>query len=174
VVAVVAATAVLVQQPSASARSLDATGALSGTEAECLDAGEVQLLALINSYRTDHGLAALAPSRRLDVSAYRHSEDQATNRYFGVASPDGSSPAERAHDQGYPSAFVGENVSAGRPAVRAVFRSWRADSSSNANLLRPEYRAIGLGHLSQPGSQWFTYWTADFGDIADGGPTCGG
>jgi uncharacterized protein YkwD len=69
---------------------------------------------------------------------------------------------------------VGENVSAARTAARAVFGSWRADSSSNANLLRPGYRAIGLGHLSQPGSQWVTYWTADFGDIADGGPNCGG
>jgi uncharacterized protein YkwD len=101
VAASLAASAVLVQQPPASARSLDAAGAPSGTEAECLDAGEVQLLALINSYRTAHGLAALAPSRRLDVSAYRHSEDQADNRYFGVARPDGGgSPADRAREQG--------------------------------------------------------------------------
>lgn len=166
-------TTVLARQ--APARAVDAPHLLpANPDAECLDAGEVQLLALVNSARIARGLAALVPSRRLDVSAYQHSEDEATNRYFGVAGPDGSSPAERARDLGYPSAFVGEDVSAGRSAAPAVFDSWRADSSANDNLLRPEYRAIGLGRLSRLGSRWGTYWTADFGDVADGGPPCGG
>jgi LPXTG-motif cell wall-anchored protein len=132
---------------------------------------EQRLLELIKGYRQENGVGPLVPSEVLSTSAQRHSEDMATHGFLSHSTkessyyPSGSSPADRAAREGYPTnVYTAENIALGQQTAEEVFEDWRGASEHNAAMLGEQYTAAGIGHAG-------SYWTADFGSVADTPPS---
>ncbi|MBA3474329.1 MAG: LPXTG cell wall anchor domain-containing protein [Rubrobacter sp.] len=128
---------------------------------------EQRLLELINGYRQENGVGPLVSSGVLSTSAQRHSEDMAAHDFFSHSTressyyPGGSSPADRAAREGYPTnVYTAENIALGQQTAEEVFEDWRGSPEHNAAMLGEQYTAAGIGHVD-------SYWTADFGSVAD-------
>jgi hypothetical protein len=75
--------------------------------------------------------------------------------------PSGSSPADRAAREGYPiDVYTAENIARGQLTAEEVFEDWRGLPEHDAAMLGEQYTAAGIGHVD-------SYWTADFGSVAD-------
>jgi|GEM_PF-2087373 len=149
----------------------------------CLDANDQAFLKLINDYRIANQLSPLTPSPTLGTAAQLHSQDMAVNDYSSHTGLDGSSPADRMNRAGYPTSQAGswgENIYWGSGSLgtpQSAFNWWRNSPGHNANMLNPNFRAIGIGwyHSDTYGK---THWTNTFGGRVDatavncgGGPT---
>jgi hypothetical protein len=123
------------------------------------------LIALINAYRASNGLQAVSANGALTAAAVWMAGDMAAKNYIGHVSSDGRSPTQRMSAFGYPapSMYTGEDLGAGYATAGAVLAGWQASPAHNAVLLNPNYNAIGVGLVSNPGSTYDWYWAADFG-----------
>jgi hypothetical protein len=136
-------------------------------QAQAAGAEEQLLLELINGYRQENGVGPLVPSGVLSTSATRHSEDMAAHGFFSHSTgessyyPSGSSPADRTTREGYPAnGYTAENIARGQQTAEEVFEDWRSSPEHNTTMLGEQYTAAGIGHVG-------SYWTADFGSVAD-------
>lgn len=136
-------------------------------QARAAETEEQRLLELINGYRQENGIGPLVPSGTLSTSAGRHSEDMSSHDFFSHSTkessyyPGGSSPAERAAQEGYPTnVYMGENIALGQQTAEEVFEAWRNSPVHDDAMLGEQYTAAGIGHVG-------SYWTADFGSVAD-------
>jgi uncharacterized protein YkwD len=146
----------------------DAAGA-----AACVDGEELAFLTLINDYRAANGVGPLTLSPTLSAAAKAHSQDMATKNYFDHTGLDGSTPEQRMTAAGYTGAnATGENIFAGDEKASGAFASWQNSPPHNANMLSPNFTAIGIGRAFEAGSQFGWYWTTTFGDKVDA--ACGG
>jgi uncharacterized protein YkwD len=80
---------------------------------------------------------------------------------------DGREPWDRACDACYDggcfmNAMVGENLAAGNPEGGLTFEQWKGSPGHNANMLRPEFRVIGIGRVLSD-DPYRAYWTTVFG-----------
>jgi uncharacterized protein YkwD len=134
-----------------------------------IDGEEQEFLRLINDYRGQNGLAALALSDSLASSAAWKSQNMATEGYFAHDdTPIGRTWDQRLRDCGYTyNTWLGENIAAGNGTAAATFQQWRNSSGHNANMLNANYNAIGIGRAYVAGSPYGWYWTTDFGGVAD-------
>lgn len=103
--------------------------------------------------------APLAWSDRLFSAAARHSSDMAVNNYFSHTGLDGRSAAQRIAAEGYAWSWVGENIAAGQSSVSVVMGGWLASPGHCANIMRAEYREVGVSCVQQSGSTYGRYWT---------------
>ncbi|MCS7294157.1 MAG: CAP domain-containing protein [Chloroflexota bacterium] len=135
------------------------------TSRDALDAGELQMLALVNGARQQAGLPALQPSASLNRAAAWMSEDisRTITRTGTLSHTDslGRSPSQRARDCGYPGS-AGENLARGSTSPEAVFSAWMQSPGHRANILGSFYVVIGIGHYQG-------IWTLDFGTVNDAG-----
>lgn len=132
------------------------------------DDEELAFLAQINNYRAQNGLPALTLSGTISNAAEGHSYDMAVRNYFSHTSQDGRSYVDRIRAAGYGyNTWLGENIAAGYTTSDSVFNAWRNSPGHNANMLKAEYRAIGIGRYYQAGSTYGWYWTTDFGGVAE-------
>ena len=113
------------------------------------------LLCLLNARRTEAGLRPLDVSPVLGRAARAHSEDMGARRFFAHDTPDGVEPAARIAAAGYPrtGVTVGENLAwgeetAGSPAE--IVEGWMDSPGHRANILRREFREIGIGLAYEP------------------------
>ena len=141
---------------------------------EDLASAETATLCLINAERRSQALVPLRVDPRLRAAAVDHSEDMVEQGFYAHTSPDGSGTAERIARAGYvpsPGGITGENLAIGEeqhamPA--AIVASWMASPGHRENILRPEFREIGIGisaepaERSPPDADGATY-TTDFG-----------
>jgi uncharacterized protein YkwD len=106
-------------------------------------------LCLLNAERSRRDLPPLRPERDLAKAARRHAADMAEHDYFAHESPEGSEPADRIFAAGYTrQATVGENLAwgeehEGTPA--RIVDGWMHSEGHKANILRPNFREIGIG-----------------------------
>lgn len=134
----------------------------------CLEDEEAAFLVLINDYRTANDLAPLVASHDLGAAAEHHSDDMADQDYFSHTGKNGSSPKDRMVDHGYTfDTFWGENISAGRITAQDAFDKWKASPGHNANMLSPNFVAIGIDRAQNPDAEFEFYWTNVFGGVAD-------
>jgi len=140
----------------------------SGSEA--LDVEESAFLSLINNYRAQAGLPALAASPTLNRAAAWLANDLGQERYFSHYDSLGRSPSARALDCGY-SSGAAENIAAGTYADAAgdAFTMWRNSSGHNANMLGQGHRVIGIARAYVSGSPYGWYWVTNFGAADDSG-----
>jgi uncharacterized protein YkwD len=143
-----------------------ATGQASTTSIKAgADQGiEQGMIALVNSYRAQHGLAPLTANTALMRAARAHSRDMVENNYFDHTSLDGEQFSRRLIRFGYrwqsAGEAIGEASGLGSPSAAAdrAVTMWRESPPHNRILLTPGYRAIGIG----------AWCTGDSG----GGATC--
>jgi uncharacterized protein YkwD len=139
-----------------------------------LDADEQAFLGIINNYRAQNGLGALAGCTSLHRAAQGHSEDMRDNDYFSHDGLNGSEPWDRACDACYelgcgPSTAMGENIAAGQPDAASVFDAWKNSPGHNANMLGSDFTMIGIGKATG-GGEYGVYWTNVFGGATE--PSC--
>lgn len=91
----------------------------------------------------DHSLAS---------TAYKHSLDMQTRKYFSHQTPEGLSPGDRLKAAGYNYASFGENIAVGHPDEAAVIRAWLKSEGHCRNIMGKNFTAIGVG-------QEKSYWT---------------
>jgi uncharacterized protein YkwD len=147
---------------------------------------ELTFVWLLNDYRVAHGLQPLLLSDALCLSADRHSSDMGTYRFFshrtgwddatkdaipGLGSdwfPKGYWPWDRMRHSGYDFyTSMGENIAAGYLTAQSVFNGFKASPGHNQLMLSSSYRAVGVSLVKLEGSQYYTYWTVDFGGYVD-------
>ncbi len=138
-----------------------------------LRALEPQVLAAINEFRREHGLAPLRLSRPLTLAAAEHSLSMAAHGYFEHSSLDGS-PFWKRVVALYPRRgrrwSVGENLAWASPGMsaRQALALWLASPPHRETLLSPAWREIGLAAVRALAGGVYqgrivTILTADFG-----------
>lgn len=130
-----------------------------------IDAFEAEVLALVNTERSNAGLSALAFDARLQASAEAHSFDMATNNCYGHNSCDGTDWRTRVGSN-YTGGGFGENIAAGYDTPQAVVAGWMNSTGHKANILNANYLGMGIGYSYQAGTTYGHYWTQDFGTLA--------
>ncbi len=131
------------------------------------------VLCLHNRERGARGLPLLRESGKLRRAAAGHSGDMVASSYFAHESPSGADMADRilgtgyARDQGW---SLGENIAWGTGSLATaveIQRAWMDSPGHKANILRRQFREIGIGvavgaPVDAGGLDGATY-TADFG-----------
>jgi uncharacterized protein YkwD len=150
-------------------------GATSQAPASAMASLEQGVLANINSFRRDHGLAPLRLSAKLTAAARSHSTEMAERGYFSHDSANGSS-FDRRISRYYPLKgarywSVGENLLWSSPSVDSTgaLTMWVNSPEHRKILLTGRWREVGLSavHVATApgayGGREVTIVTADFG-----------
>lgn len=142
-----------------------ATGATSNcdTSTGAQDPSEQAVFDLINTYRTQNGLAALKVSPTLSRAAAWMTSDMVQNNYFDHYDHSGRSPFQRVVDCGYGSRGAGEILAMSGSGATAV-QMWKGSAGHNAIMLGANWKVMGVGHTG-------SYWAVDFGSLDDSGQT---
>lgn len=133
-----------------------------------LDTEELAFLQLINDYRAQNGAGPLQASVTLTNASKWMSADIGAKNYFSHTDSLGRDPFARMAAFGYTyNTFKGENIAAGNATAQATFTQWKNSPDHNQNMLNPNFKAIGIGRVSTPGSTYNWYWTTKFGGFVD-------
>jgi Cysteine-rich secretory protein family len=128
---------------------------------------ESEVIELVNAEREARDLRPLSYNQELTVAARRHSQDMGDRNYFDHTAPDGTPDGipfyERITAAGYNYQTCGENIAAGYATPEAVVDGWMNSDGHRDNILDPDYCDIGVGYAAVDGSQYYHYWTQDFG-----------
>jgi uncharacterized protein YkwD len=148
--------------------SQEATTTSIPAENACADPEELALLALINDYRAQNGLAPLVLGPALTAAADAHSQDMATNNFAGDIGSDGLGWLERATEAGYPAPESSARVwFVGNESAASAFDFWKNSPAQNESLLDPSFVAVGIARANNPESEFQWYWTTTFGPVAE-------
>ena len=103
------------------------------------------LVDLTNTERNDVTLVTLTRSEVLDRAATLKANDMAEKEYFAHDSPDGHSPWYYFEQVGYKYAYAGENLAVNFSDSDEVVDAWMNSPGHRANIMKAEYREIGIG-----------------------------
>lgn len=110
---------------------------------------ESQMIYLINTLRSSHGLQLLNPNPVLNSIARSRSQDMINRNYFSHYTPEGKNIFNILVENGIMYAYAAENLSQASPpswsSPESVINSWMGSSAHRANLLNPHHGQIGLG-----------------------------
>lgn len=125
-----------------------------------------RVIELTNQQRLANGCQALTMNDKLNLAAYRHSEDMALRDFFSHTGSNGSDPGDRISAVGYNYWGWAENIAAGQSTAEAVMNAWMNSPGHRANILDCDMREIGVGHyyLQNDTGQvnYNHYWTQVF------------
>lgn len=135
---------------------------------------EQRVVELVNIERAKSGLPPLKRSSELDFAARDHTRDMVEDNYFAHDSYDLNNglltkvctafERIRLYYPGY--SLAGENIAAGYSTPEAVFQGWMGSDGHRKNILKPDYKEIGVGYYS--GVALYThYWAQDFGSMSN-------
>ncbi|NJR37677.1 MAG: CAP domain-containing protein [Leptolyngbyaceae cyanobacterium CSU_1_4] len=145
---------------------------LSAATADSADPKSVQsfvgqVVKLTNQFRAQKGLAPLTLNSKLSQAAQTHSQNMATQDFFGHLGKDGSSASDRASKAGYNWRTLAENIAAGQRTPSEVVNSWIKSPGHRENILNATVKEIGVGYFflgADTGTtNYSTYWTQNFG-----------
>lgn len=153
-----------------------ADAALASTRSETsVQTLNQEVLASVNRFRAQHGLAELRESAALDKSARRHSLEMGRLGYFSHSSAGGMQFWQRIRDfysaHGYSYWAVGENLVWASPSLSAerAMNMWISSPPHLSNLLSRQWRQIGVSAVGVArgpgvyGGKRVTIITTDFG-----------
>ncbi len=138
--------------------------ASAGVASTGLDGEEQTFLNLVNNYRKANGLTELAYQPQLQSAADWLTRDMGDKNYFSHTDSLGRDPFKRMAGEGYQGGWMGENIAAGKGTAQDVFNQFKNSPAHNANMLKPEYKKLGISRYYRSGSTYGWYWTVDFGD----------
>ena len=119
-----------------------------------------ECIALVNSYRSSAGVAAVTVDKRITIAAESHSTDQAQHNKMTHTGSDGTNAGQRLNILGYGWRTWGENVAAGQPNCSNVMSAWMNSSGHRANILNPAFVHVGVAAVKAANGT--IYWTLDF------------
>ena len=115
-----------------------------------------EVIRLVNVERAKYGLSPLTARNDLNEYAQLRSTEIVSN--FNHVRPDGTSPLKYVLGlSGIHTA--GENIAWGQKTPEAVMNAWMNSEGHRANILKPDYKSIGVGCYSYNGR---LYWTQIF------------
>lgn len=117
-----------------------------------------QVLTLVNAQRAQAGLSPLRLDTRVAQAAQVRAEEIQTS--FSHTRPDGSHFSTALKEAGVSYRSCGENIAWGQKTPQQVMEGWMNSSGHRANILNPEYTAIGIGYAQN--SAGTGYWTQLF------------
>jgi uncharacterized protein YkwD len=121
-----------------------------------------RVIARVNEFRAEHGLAPVLPGARLSAAAQRQAEAMAAEHQLDHDGPDGTL-TQRMARAGYAFAVVAENIGGGTPSPEETVAAWIQSPRHARNLLVASVRDAGVGHaLSSPGdpkARFGDYWS---------------
>lgn len=105
------------------------------------------MLAHINAYRAEVGVAPVALCAPLTNAAIYKAQSSAANLYVGHATPNGWKPALSViQDSGWPGLGTGENVGAVSETTAArLMNGWRNSPGHYAAMINTRYNYVGFG-----------------------------
>lgn len=118
---------------------------------------------IINQYRKDKGLKALALNAELTEAAKDHSRDLAKWDRISHYGSDGSNPWDRVKRTGYHARLAAENVGTGQIDFNEVMRGWKESPGHNKNLLLPDATHMGIALVQDPRTEFKSFWTLVIG-----------
>ncbi|MEX0817213.1 MAG: PKD domain-containing protein [Gaiellales bacterium] len=139
-----------------------------------LDEQEQAFVQEVNDYRAENGLEPVVASPTLTKASERHVDDMVENDFLGHDGSDGSTPAQRAADAGYPSQSTGENLAFDFETAVDVLLGWKSSQTGhNENMLNPNWKVVGIARKEGPTTMppdaphdaW--WWATLYGDVAD-------
>lgn len=119
---------------------------------------ERTLLDLTNQERKARGLPALQWSDSLAKAASYHAAHMADYRYLDhdTRLPGGKRISAKERISRFDASWCGENIAQGQRSPEEVLADWMSSPGHRSNILQPEAKRIGVGHVSG-------YWVQVFG-----------
>lgn len=118
---------------------------------------------LVNVERKRAGLNPLKLAEKLCVTARWHAVDMAVGNYFEHRDRQGRTVGERLASFGYHYRYCGQNIAAGQQSAEEVVQAWMKSPGHRENILRREFREVGIAYVQNPNSRYGRYWVQDFG-----------
>lgn len=122
--------------------------AIIGMPQQAHAVGASELITLTNIERSKNGLPTLAYNGQLSSSAYAKAQDMLAKGYWSHTSPDGLTAWTFIAGSGYSYTVAGENLANGFSTSSGVMSGWMASPSHRANILRADYRDVGVAVVS--------------------------
>lgn len=107
---------------------------------------EQQVLNIVNEERAKAGLAPLRMDAALSNMARDKAIDMYTNKYFDHISPTYGSPFDMMTAYGISYSYAGENIARGQRSPEEVMDAWMNSPGHRANILNPNFNAIGIAY----------------------------
>lgn len=132
-----------------------------------------QVVTFTNEARVKQRLPQLIWNQKLAQIATNFAADMNRRQFRSHRDPEGRQPWDRAVQQGYPSSFVGENLSWGAQGPKEVVNQWLYSAGHRANIMKAQYRQIGVGVVMGKVNSWngrfsnangVPYWVQLFSD----------
>jgi uncharacterized protein YkwD len=123
-----------------------------------------QLLIYINEARRQFDLVPLNLVPELSSAAQEHTIDMARFAYTGHAGADGSTPAERLLQFGYPRGYAGEATAWGFEYPHQAVEFWVNSPAHRRIILNAAATDVGVGFSFDFSAPSVWYWAAEFGN----------
>jgi uncharacterized protein YkwD len=129
---------------------------------------QARALELVNQSRQEHGLPALKLEDKLNAAAQAHADDMFTRHYYGHASPEGRTAADRyVLAGGSRWRLIAENIAncTGCPpparvsVLRRLHASWLESPGHRRNILREGITHFGFGMVVDAEQQLYAVQT---------------
>lgn len=117
--------------------------------------GEAQIVELINQARAAHGLSPLETDSRLTNAARKHTQLMVQQSTLAHQLPGEPLPQDRIAAEGLASDQQAENVDLNQTIAGAHDALMRSPPH-RANILNPEYNAVGVGVIRRGADIWVT------------------
>ncbi len=95
--------------------------------------------------RITQGRGTLIENEVLNAAAQAKAEDMAARGYFSHVGPDGKQPWKWLESAGYDYIFAGENLAVRFDDSKNIVDAWMASPTHRANIVKPQYKEIGVG-----------------------------
>ncbi|HSD83819.1 MAG TPA: CAP domain-containing protein, partial [Anaerolineae bacterium] len=130
---------------------------------------EQQVVDLVNTERAKRGLPPYKRNTDLDRAARYHAADMGQDNYFDHDTYDRSGSSlvfvcnTWTRIGKYYTGALGENIAAGYATPASVMNGWMNSTGHRNNILSTNNWEIGVGYANWSGSDYYHYWTQDFG-----------
>ncbi|MEK7564059.1 MAG: CAP domain-containing protein [Patescibacteria group bacterium] len=106
------------------------------------------LTSLTNEQREENNLTPLVENTLLVKAAQMKAQDMASKGYFAHVTPDGKTPWYWLDQVGYRYSSAGENLAVNFFESRDVAQAWMNSPTHRANIVKANYKEIGIGIAS--------------------------
>ena len=117
---------------------------------------ECDVFLAVNQERSLAGVPSLGLNSNCIAEAQSHAQDMALNNYFSHDNPiTGETALQRMQRFGVSGGW-GENIAVGQRTAASLMNSWMNSSGHRANILRSNFRSMGVGFYNNRWVQCFS------------------
>ncbi|MBQ5387305.1 MAG: CAP domain-containing protein, partial [Lachnospiraceae bacterium] len=131
-----------------------------GTEFK--DSMAKDVLTILNQRRAENGLPALTWDNNLTTVAKVRSLESVSN--FSHTRPDGRTFYTALEDQHISYTWGGENLACGQTSADVAMTEWMNSQTHKDNILRSEFKKVGIACYYDPNTTYKYYWVQIFSD----------